>query len=124
VFFHDGESYPEPGGFWVKGRSTALVTLQKANPSDGAITLALHGGPRPNAVTLSSARWSQQLELVPGLTAKVDVPSTDGEAFVPLHLTAASGFVPAQVERSRDERLLGAWISFIPGDTSKTSAAP
>jgi hypothetical protein len=124
VFFHDGESYPEPGGFWVKGRSTASVTLLKANPSDGAITLALHGGPRPNAVTFSSARWSQQLDLVPGLTAKVEVPSKDGEAFVPLQVTAASGFVPAQVERSRDERLLGTWISFIRGDTSKTSATP
>jgi hypothetical protein len=32
--------------------------------------------------------------------------------------------VPAEVEKSRDQRLLGVWIAFTPVDTSRTSATP
>jgi hypothetical protein len=75
-------------------------------------------------VTLSTGRWLQQLELVPGSTTRVSVPSKEGELFVPLAVTSASGFVPAEVEGNSDRRLLGAWIEFTPDDTSKTSTNP
>jgi hypothetical protein len=54
----------------------------------------------------------------------VTVPSKEGERYIPLTITSTDGFVPADVEQSRDRRLLGAWIAFIPDDTARTSAAP
>jgi len=124
LFFHDSNAYAEPDGFWVKGRSAANVTLRKARNSDSGLTLAIHSGARPNAVTLSRAGWSQKLDLVPGTTQRVTIPTKVGEEFVPLTIAAAEGFVPAEIEPSRDRRLLGAWIAFIPDDTSRTSSVP
>ena len=124
VFFHDSYAYPETEGFWVRGRETARMTMVKLNEADSGILLAVHSGARPNVVTLSSPGWSQKLELVPGVTERVTVPSKEGERFVPLTISSTDGFVPAQVEQSRDDRLLGAWLAFIPGDIARTSATP
>jgi hypothetical protein len=116
AFFHGG-AYPEADGFWVQGRATTRVTLLKRRESDTAIRLAIHSGARPNAVTLSAGEWSHRLELVKGVTQRVTVPTNAGEKFIPLNITAADGFVPAEIEQSRDRRLLGAWIAFIPDDS-------
>lgn len=124
VFFHDSFAYPEPAGFWVKGRTTAEMTLLKVRESDTGLLLAVHSGARPNVVTFSSPGWSQKLELVPGVTQRVTVPSKDGERFVRLSISSADGFVPGEIEQSRDRRLLGAWIAFIPDDIARTSAVP
>jgi hypothetical protein len=124
IFFHDSFSYSEPEGFWVKGRATARMTLLKTRERDAEILLAVHSGARPNVVTFTTPRWSQKLELVPGVTERVVVPSSDGERFIPLTITNSGGFVPADIEHSRDRRLLGAWVEFIPDDTAKTSAVP
>jgi hypothetical protein len=124
VFFHDSYSYPEAEGFWVRGRTTAGMTLLKTRESDPAILLAVHSGARPNIVTLATPDWSQKLELMPGVTQRVIVPSKEGERFVPLTIESTGGFVPAEIEASRDRRLLGAWIAFIPDDIARTSAAP
>ena len=124
VFFHDSTSYPEADGFWVKGRATARMTFLKTRESDTELLLGIHSGARPNVVTIGTPSWSQKLELVPGVTQRVAVPSKEGERFVPLLITAADGFVPAEVESSKDRRLLGAWVAFIPDDTARTSATP
>jgi hypothetical protein len=124
LFFHDGNAYPERDGFWTKGRTTTQMTLMKTRETDPAVLLAVHSGARPNVVTLSTPDWSQKLELVPGVTERVVVPSREGQRFVTFAVTTSDGFVPAEIEASRDRRLLGAWIAFIPGDTSRTSAAP
>jgi hypothetical protein len=124
MFFHDSSAYPEAGGFWVRGRATARMTLLKTRESDPGLVLAIHSGARPNVVTLAAPGWSQKLELVPGVTERVTVPSREGERFVPLTISSADGFVPAEVEQSGDRRLLGAWIAFIPDDTARTSATP
>lgn len=124
VFFHDSYSYPEAKGFWVRGRTTARMTLLKTRDGDAGILLAVHSGARANIVTLTTPRWSQRLELIPGVTQRVTVPSTPGERFVPLAIESSGGFVPAEVEGNRDRRLLGAWIAFIPDDTARTSATP
>jgi hypothetical protein len=78
------------------------------------MTLAIHSGARPNTVTLATDTWSQTLNLVPGVTERVVVPTNEGDAFVPLAMTATGGFVPAEIGGSPDRRLLGAWIAFIP----------
>ncbi|HUP38605.1 MAG TPA: hypothetical protein VM115_00685 [Vicinamibacterales bacterium] len=125
IFFHDSLSYPETEGFWVKGRATARMTMLKVKQSDTGVLLAVHSGARPNVVTLTTPDWSQKLELVPGMTQRVLVPSNAGDRFIPLTISSADGFVPAEVEPgSSDPRLLGAWIAFIPDDIARTSAAP
>ena len=124
IFFHDSNAYPESEGFWVKGRTTVRMTMLKMKESDPGVLLAIHSGARPNAVTLATPGWSQTLELVPGVTQRVTVPSNPGDRFIPLTVTSTEGFVPADVERSTDRRLLGAWIAFIPDDIARTSAAP
>ena len=124
IFFHDSNAYPESEGFWVKGRTTVRMTLLKVTETDLGVRLAIHSGARPNAVTLATPGWSRTLDLVPGVTQRVTVPSNPGERFIPLTVSSADGFVPAEVERSNDQRLLGAWIAFIPDDIARTSAIP
>ena len=123
IFFHDGNAYPEREGFWVKGRATTQITVQKTRETEPGVLLAIHSGPRPNAVTLSTPGWSQTLELVPGVTQRVVVPTTEGAEFMPVTIATSGGFVPAEVEASRDRRMLGAWIGFVADDASRTSAA-
>lgn len=124
VFFHDSYSYPEAEGFWVRGRTRAHMTLLKTRDDDAGILLAIHSGARANIVTLTTPRWSETLDLMPGVTQRVTVPSKQGERFVPLVIESSGGFVPADVEGNRDRRLLGAWIGFIPDDIARTSATP
>lgn len=124
IFFHDSSAYPEADGFWVRGRTTVRMTLLKVREEDSGVLLAVHSGARPNVVTFATPGWSKSLELTPGVTERVTVPSRQGERFIPLTITSADGFVPAEIEQSRDRRLLGAWIAFIPDDIARTSAAP
>ncbi len=124
LFFHDSYVYAEREGFWVGGRRTTRATIVKSDIATESLELAIHSGAKPNSVTVSTPRWSQQLELVPGTTQRVTVPLSAGEPFIPLSIIAADGFVPAQIEPSRDRRLLGAWIAFIPDDISRTSSTP
>ncbi len=116
AFFHGG-AFPESEGFWVQGRETTRVTLLKQRDSDQGVTLAIHSGARPNTVTLATNAWSQTLNLVQGVTERVVVPTKEGDPFIPLTITATGGFVPAEIERSPDRRVLGAWIAFIPDET-------
>lgn len=124
IFFHDGNSYPETGGFWVKGRSVAHLTLRKTRETDASLTLAIHSGASPNVVTVSTPSWNRRLELVPGVTERVVVPSGEGQQLVPLTIACENGFVPGEIAKTRDRRLLGAWVAFIPDDISRTSAGP
>jgi hypothetical protein len=122
VFFHDGDSFPETEGLWVKGRTTARLTILKPNEGQTSVPLAIHSGGRENAAILQTPAWSERIELAPGITSKIAVPTTAGERFVSLSVTSAGGFVPAEVEQgSKDRRLLGVWIAFIPDDSAKTS---
>jgi hypothetical protein len=115
VFFHDANAYPESEGFWVRGESTTGLTLLKANPQDESVTLALHCGLRANLATLSSGRWTERIDLVPGTTTTVVVPSVPGEQLVRLSIASRDGFVPSQIDReSRDRRSLGVWVAFPP----------
>jgi hypothetical protein len=100
------------------------MTMLKVRENDPGVLLAVHSGARPNVVTFGSAGWSEKLDLVPGVTARVLVPSPVGERFMTLTISSTDGFVPADIERSRDRRLLGAWVAFIPDDIARTSAIP
>ena len=122
IFFHDGESFPEEEGMWVKGRATSRFTILKLAGQQTSVSLAVHGGPRANTAVFATPDWSQRVELLPGAIGKVGIPSASGEAFIPLSVTSSTGFVPAEVDSgSKDRRLLGVWIAFIPDDTARTS---
>ena len=123
AFFHDRHIFSERDGFWVTGRATARMTLSKVRDTDPGVMLAIHSGARPNVVTLSTHEWSQRLELVPGITERLMVPSRAGDLFIPLAIETADGFVPAEVERSRDRRLLGAWVAVVSDNISRTSVS-
>ncbi len=123
AFFHDRHIFSERGGFWVTGRATARMTLSKLKETDPGVMLAIHSGARPNVVTLSTHEWSQRLALVPGSTERLMVPSKAGDLFIPLAIETTDGFVPAEVEASRDRRLLGAWIAVVPDEVSRTSVS-
>jgi hypothetical protein len=122
VFFHDGDSNPETDGLWVKGRSTTRLTILKPSDSQTSVMLAIHSGARPNSATLQTRDWSERIELVPGMTRKMAVPSNAGEPFIPLSVTTSDGFVPADIDKgSKDRRLLGIWITFIRDDIARMS---
>jgi hypothetical protein len=115
VYFHDADVYAESAGFWVRGQSTLRASVAKAPTSEGPLTLRVHSGPRANSVLFSTPRWSERVDLVPGVTREVVVPTEREEAVVPLTIAARDGFVPAETEPdSTDRRLLGSWISFAP----------
>jgi hypothetical protein len=113
VFFHDAVAYSEPDGFWVRGRARLRTTIADGAESNDATALQVHSGARPNTVTFSTPRWSERLELVPGVTREVRVPSVPHERLVSLTITTTSGFVPAELQPGNgDRRLLGCWITF------------
>jgi hypothetical protein len=122
VFFHDGNAFPEAEGFWVEGRNTTIVTILKPSEDRTSLPLAIHSGRRSNAATLATRDWSDRIELIPGRMSQITIPSTAGDPFVRLSVTSSEGFIPAEVEAgSKDRRVLGVWIAFIPDDTAKTS---
>jgi hypothetical protein len=98
--------------------------MLKLRLDDAGVLLAVHSGARPNVVTVSTRGWSQKLELVPGITQRLTLPSKVGERFIPVTISSADGFVPAEIDQGRDRRLLGAWVAFIPDDSARTSAIP
>ncbi len=113
VFFHDAVAYSEPDGFWVRGRARLRATIAETGESAESLAVQVHSGARPNTVTLSTPRWSERLDLVPGVTREVRVPSVSHERLVSLTITTSSGFVPAEVQPgNRDRRLLGCWVAF------------
>lgn len=113
IVFHDRGAYPEAEGFWVRGQSTIRATLVKAVISTDSIPLSLHSGARPNRVSLTTTRWSTSVDLVPGVTQTIVVPSDPRQPFTPLAITTNSGFVPSEVQPGNpDHRLLGCWIAF------------
>jgi hypothetical protein len=117
VFFHDAVAYSEPDGFWVRGRArlraTIAATIAAGAESDEMTALQVHSGARPNTVTFSTPRWSERLELVPGVTREVRVPSIPHERLLPLTITTTNGFVPAEIQPGNgDRRLLGCWVTF------------
>jgi len=109
----------------VRGGVAVRVTEETTYPFEESVRFRIQ--PSMDALFPMCFRvpgWSKSLELVPGVTERVTVPSRPGERFIPLTITSADGFVPAEIEQSRDRRLLGAWIAFIPDDIARTSATP
>ena len=113
VFFHNGNVYAEPNGFWVRGERTFRATVMKHADDTGDITLRVHTGANVNTATFATPYWSEDIDLAPYIAQPVSIPSMPGNRFVPLRITSATGFIPAEVEaESTDRRRLGVWVEF------------
>ena len=122
IFSHDSLAYPSRG-FWVRADNGADDNAEgegerSRRPARCSQRRA------SNVVTFATPGWSQKLELVPGVTARVTVPSKAGERTIALTISTTDGFVPAEIERSRDRRLLGAWIALFPDDIARSPQPP
>ncbi len=121
AFFHDDLVFGEASGYWTHGRATAQVTYATSAVSTTAIALVVRCGPVANRVTFTTPGWEERLDLEPGGSRPVVIPTIlQPELGVRLALLAISvrdGFVPADIDRaSTDRRVLGCWI--------ETSRAP
>jgi hypothetical protein len=115
VFFHDTAFYAEPNGFWVRGWSSLRSTVMIQSDDDHGMTLRVHSGPAANTVTFATQYWSQVVDFLPGVPQTITVPATPGTRSVPLSVTTAAGFVPADLDAdSTDPRRLGVWVEFSP----------
>jgi hypothetical protein len=111
AFFMDDASYPEPAGFWVAGGGETEVVVMPDHP-DAALTIEIRNGAAPNTVTVESAGGKTSLPLAAGEDRRVDVPASGAEGSLRIRIRSASGFRPADLDRSsRDTRLLGVFVS-------------
>lgn len=115
ALLHDGSSYPEAGGFWVRGEATSSVSIVSATgPLSGPVPLRLRNGPFANVIRIQTASESMDVELQPGEQRAIRLAPTPLDGTVRMHLHPERGFVPAQVEAgSRDTRVLGCWIEAV-----------
>jgi hypothetical protein len=116
AYFHDAQANLEPAGFWVRGRGTAEVTFGVHPQSEPrGLRLQLHGGPSPNHVRVATSVWSTDVRLTPGQHTLVTVPALDTQRLLPVSISPASGFVPADHGGPADDRrLLGCWVEVVP----------
>jgi hypothetical protein len=110
-FFHDEQMYPESQGFWTMGGRASHVTVAVPPERTGApVSLRVHPGAKPNAVTISTFGWEKRFDLVPGQAVEVELPMF-ATGVVPLTIDARSGFFPQDVDpSSTDRRFLGIWV--------------
>ena len=110
VFFHDEEVYPEHAGFWIRGGSTAVMTVA-ARGSENGVTVRVHGGAQPNTVALVTTTWGDRVSLTPGTTRELHIPPPPQPGPFVLRVTADKGFVPAELSSGNtDRRMLGVWM--------------
>lgn len=110
LFFHDEDVYPERTGVWVHGDSTTSMTVAPQHPEQG-VTLRVHSGAKPNAVTFSTTTWGERVELTPGNPREVHIPPPAKPAPFLLRVQTENSFIPADVvPGSTDRRILGCWI--------------
>jgi hypothetical protein len=115
AYFHSTDAYPERTGFWVRGRTNLRATFVQAPPADAdpAVTLRVHSGAASTRVTFSTPGWQTGVELVPGEPREVRIPARPGTRLVPVTISPASGFVPAEHGGGDDRRLLGCWVEVV-----------
>lgn len=117
VFFHSGQAWFEPSGFWTGGGTSALVTV--ASPAHAAPVLRLRAGPVPNRVAIEVDDERQEVELQPHETVPVPLPRRE---LLTVRIRTTAGFVPAEVDAATsDRRNLGCWVEV---EAASTDAAP
>jgi hypothetical protein len=109
--FHDDESYPEPGGFWVRGKSRAFVSVvSQTGRLTTTVRLRLRS-PVTNTVRFETPgrTWTTVLEA--GVPTEIDVKPMPLDGTLRMTISPANGFRPSEVTPgSRDDRFLGCWV--------------
>ncbi len=107
VYFHDEEAWPEPAGFWTRGRDEARFTA--ATSPAGRVTMRIRNGPVANHVWVDIG--GRPVEFDVEANSFHEVPVELGARPIRISVRTRDGFVPAEFDRaSRDRRRLGAWI--------------
>ena len=116
VYFHDTHADIEATGFWARGRVTTAVTLvvDPASVPRG-VRVRLHSGQGSTTVRVATPGWAAHVSLTPGQVETLLVPALDTQRLLPVEVTPAGGFVPAEHGGpAADRRLLGCWVEVVP----------
>jgi hypothetical protein len=112
--FHDGASYPEPSGFWVRGSSRAIVSVvSRTGRLSTKVRLRLRS-PVANTIRFDTPGRTWTTDLEPGVPAELDVEPTPLDGTLRMTITPANGFRPSEfTPGSRDHRFLGCWEEVV-----------
>ncbi len=113
--FHDESTYPERGGFWVRGRTRAQVSVvSQTGRLSTDVTLRLRSGPIANTVVVEMPGGSRRVDLAPREAGDLRLSPTPLDGTLRLTFEPEKSFVPAEVDPgSRDRRLLGCWVEVV-----------
>jgi len=110
AYFHDEQAWPEPPGFWVRGRDEARFVL--ASASDAPVRLRVTTGPIANHLSIDVE--GHVIELDTGADSYIEVPIGTVTRPTRMRVRSRDGFVPIELDPSkRDRRTLGAWIELL-----------
>lgn len=114
VLVHGEDAWPERDGLWIRGSTTATLTIIGPRAEQG---LTLRAGPQAVSVHLDWGGGSTTVDLAPGQSRDVTLPASatpagDGQVSRQIRVSPSTSFVPAEIEAgSRDRRALGVWMS-------------
>lgn len=113
--FHDGASFPEDDGFWVRGGAPASISvLSRTGRLNLPIELRLRNGPLANTVHILTPGAATDVVLGPGEIRTVRLTPTPLDGTLRMIIKPERGFVPAEHEPgNRDTRLLGCWVEVV-----------
>ncbi|MDO8836251.1 MAG: hypothetical protein Q7V01_11685 [Vicinamibacterales bacterium] len=113
--FHDGASFPEEDGFWVRGAAPASVSvLSRTGRLTLPVELRLRNGPVANTVHIVTPGAVTDVVMGPGEIRTVRLTPTPLDGTLRMIIHPQSGFVPADHEPgNRDTRLLGCWVEVV-----------
>jgi hypothetical protein len=112
--FHDGSSYPEADGFWVRGANRAVVSVvSRTGRLTTKVRLRLRS-PVANAVRFETPGLTWTTELEPGVSKVIEVEPTPLDGTLRMTISPARGFRPLdRTPGSQDRRFLGCWIEVV-----------
>ena len=112
--FHDGASYPEPNGFWVRGSSRAVVSVvSRTGRLTSRIRLRIRS-PIANTVRFDMPGLTRTAELEAGVPTDLDLEPAPLDGTLRMTISPERGFRPAEIQTgNRDRRFLGCWVEVI-----------
>jgi hypothetical protein len=112
--FHDGGSYPEADGFWVRGSNRAMVSVVSHT---GRLTTKVRlrlRSPVANSIRFETPGRVWVTELEAGVPTELDVEPTLLDGTLRMTISAGSGFRPSDVSPGNlDRRFLGCWVEVV-----------
>jgi hypothetical protein len=112
--FHDGSSYPEPDGFWVRGSNRANVSVvSRTGRLTTRVRLRLRS-PVANTIRFETPGLTWTVDLQPDVARDIEVEPTALDGTLRMTISPARGFQPsALTPGSSDRRFLGCWVAVV-----------